>query len=185
MWIAGMIMLGAAIALRACHNRLIGRVNAVLAAFASLRCLLRKKQETLGRLSPILQRHLRGQRPLLLELTELRRRVLSATVADNDRLRLANRMAEVEGQLLAAAAQVPELRTDPDFQAARTALEAAQAQVEAAGRRLNAATDAYNRVLREFPYRIIARTMNLGPRVLLVLPPPAPVATGAGHAGAE
>jgi len=193
-WIAvvGLLLLGGALGLWA-HNRMLGRAEAVDAAWAQVESNLQRRADLLPRLVETVNRYVRHESELLTAVTRERGAALAAADAALAELRLAQQASAEERAALAGRAPThdqleslarreaalgrgvqavlavgesyPELRSADQFLELQAQLEGSENRINVARMAFNDAVRDYNAALVQLPTSLIARSQGLDRRV--------------------
>lgn len=96
----------------------------------------------------------------LTKITALRSRALSATITENQRIKLENQLTQELGNLSIAFEAYPELKADRSFLELQQSLNEIEEQISASRRFYNTAVTDYNNLIEMFPSNILANMLR-------------------------
>jgi LemA protein len=154
----------------ALYNGLVRKKNAIDKAFASIDVMLRKRYDLVPQLVETVRGYMLHEKQVLLDLTELRRQVLSAGVSSNDKVDLDNRINKGLQSIFANVENYPDLKASQNFLNLQGAINETEEQLAAARRFYNAAVNEYHNAIEMFPSSLVASWMKLGHKNYFEIP---------------
>jgi LemA protein len=103
---------------------------------------------------------MRYEQSLLNQLTELRTKVISGTLREQERRMIDSEVEKLMRNILAVAENYPELKASSNFLQLQAALNEVEEQLSAARRAFSASITEYNNAVKTFPTNIVATLMN-------------------------
>jgi LemA protein len=142
------------------YNTLIMRRNRVNYALSSIDALLKKRYDLIPNLVNTVKQYMRYEQSLLNQLTELRTRVITGPLQEQERRMIDLEVEKLMRNILAIAENYPELKASSNFLQLQVALNEVEEQLSAARRALSASITEYNNAVKTFPTNIVAKLMN-------------------------
>jgi len=142
------------------YNTLIMRRNRVNYALSSIDALLKKRYDLIPNLVNTVKQYMRYEQSLLNQLTELRTKVISGTLREQERRMIDSEVEKLMRNILAVAENYPELKASSNFLQLQAALNEVEEQLSAARRAFSASITEYNNAVKTFPTNIVATLMN-------------------------
>ena len=142
------------------YNTLIMRRNRVNYALSSIDALLKKRYDLIPNLVNTVKQYMRYEQSLLNQLTELRTKVITGPLQEQERRMIDLEVEKLMRNILAIAENYPELKASSNFLQLQVALNEVEEQLSAARRALSASITEYNNAVKTFPTNIVAKLMN-------------------------
>lgn len=147
-------------------NSMVGRKNRVQFAFAGIDTMLKKRFDLIPNLISTVERYMKHEREVLLELTTLRALAVSGGQTSTDNLvQLDNKLTSTIRSVFAMAENYPQLRASDNFLQLQGALNETEEQIAASRRAYNAAVTDYNNGCGMFPLSVVANLIGYHPMV--------------------
>ncbi|NLL28492.1 MAG: LemA family protein [Bacteroidales bacterium] len=138
------------------YNKLVRRRNESSNAFASIDAMLKKRYDLIPNMVAAVQKYMEHERSTLNEVTDLRTRVVSGNLNDNEKVMLDNKISKAMGNIMLAVENYPELKASANFEHLQRSLNEVEEQLSASRRAYNAAVTQYNNSVQMFPSNIVA-----------------------------
>jgi len=151
---------GAALIAILMSNTLVGRMNRVVFAFASIDAMLMKRFDLIPNLVAAVDRYMKHEREVLEELTRWRAKSASGTLTSDELVSLDNQVSQALRTLFAQAENYPQLRASENFLSLQGSLNEVEEQIAASRRAYNAAVTDFNNGSEMFPLNVFARMMG-------------------------
>ena len=152
------------------YNSLVRKKNDVENSFASIDAMLKKKYDLIPNLVATVKEYMKHEKTLLTELTELRTKVISGEIAEDDRVELENKIVKNMGGIMVAVENYPDLKANQNFLQLQGSWNEVEEQISASRRAFNAAVTNYNNAVETFPSNIMAGIMSYKRRRLFEIP---------------
>ena len=101
------------------------------------------------------------EKDVLVQLTELRQKVLAANLNTNEKVELDNRINNSLQNIIASFENYPQLKASGNFLHLQRSINETEEQLAASRRFYNAAVNDYHNAIEMFPSNIIASWMGL------------------------
>ena len=148
------------IAVAATYNSLIGRRNQVQNAESSIDVMLKKRYDLIPNLVQTVKQYMEHERELLENITALRSKLLTPSLAKSERNNLESQLTQGLQQLSISVENYPDLKANENFLNLQYNLNEIESQLSASRRAYNAAVLDYNNGLDKFPSNIVAGFFN-------------------------
>ena len=142
------------------YNSLVAKKNQVINVFASTDAILKKRYDLIPNLVSTVKMYVKHERDLLREITEMRTKVLSGRLSDDDKVDLDNKISGVLRGIMVAVENYPDLKANQNFLQLQASLNEVEEQISAARRAYNASVTDYNNALEMFPSNVMASMMK-------------------------
>ena len=149
----------------AMYNGLVGVKHQIDQAWANIDVLLKQRHDELPKLIDVVKGHAGYERQLLEQLTALRARAGSGA-PDAQRLAAENELSRGIGRLLATAEAYPELKASDAYLELQRRISALEEQIAHRREYYNAAVNANNVRMEQFPDALLAGMAGLIARPL-------------------
>ena len=146
-------------------NTMVGRKNRVQFAFSGIDTQLKKRFDLIPNLIATVERYMRHEQQVLLQLTSLRSQAVRGGSETDDLVKLDNQLTSALRSVFALAENYPQLRASENFIQLQGALNETEEQIAAARRAYNAAVTDYNNGCEMFPLSLVARMMGYRTRL--------------------
>jgi len=144
-------------------NTMVGRKNRVQFAFAGMDAMLKKRFDLIPNLVAAVERYMKHEREVLLQLTTIRSRATAGGMEKDDLVQLDNRLTSTLRSVFALAENYPQVRASNNFLQLQGALNDTEEQIAASRRAYNAAVTDYNNGCGMFPLNVVATLMGYRP----------------------
>jgi len=142
------------------YNSLINKKNQVLNAFGGIDAILKKRYDLIPNLISAVKSYMKHEAGVLTEITELRTKVVSGQLSDDEKVDLDNKISKSIGGIMVAVENYPDLKASQNFSQLQAALNEVEEQISAARRAYNAAVTDYNNATEMFPTSFFASLME-------------------------
>lgn len=143
------------------YNRLIEKKNAIDNAYFSMDVMLKKRYDLIPQLVETVKGYMHHEKGVLIQLTELRQKVLTTNLSTNEKVELDNRINNGLQTIVASFENYPQLRASDNFLHLQRSINESEEQLAASRRFYNAAVNDYHNGIEMFPSSIIASGMRL------------------------
>jgi len=143
------------------YNRLIQKKNAIDNAYFSMDVMLRKRYDLIPQLVEIVKSYMSHEKNVLLQLTELRQKVLVGNLNTNEKVELDNKINTTLQNVFASFESYPQLKASENFLKLQGAINETEEQLAASRRFYNAAVNDYHNGIEMFPSSLLASWMGL------------------------
>jgi LemA protein len=150
------------------YNSLIDKKNQVEKAFFSIDVLLKKRCDLIPNLVAVVKNYAQFEQQTLIEITNLRSRLVSGRATGGTRVDLENQISRAIENILVSVEAYPDLQANLNFIQLQESLNEIEEQISAARRFYNTAVTEYNNAVEMFPSNLIAAAMNYRHRRLFV-----------------
>ncbi|MFC4219425.1 LemA family protein [Flagellimonas marina] len=150
-------------------NNLIAKKNKTEEAYSSIDVMLKKRTDLVPRLISTVKGYMAHERETLMEITQLREKIINENPMANDRFHLESQLGMMLGKLQVRAEAYPDLKASENFLQLQAALNEVEEQLSAARRAYNAAVNSFNNALEMFPSNIMAKMMGYSRKTLFVI----------------
>lgn len=150
------------------YNSLIDKKNQVEKAFSSIDVLLKKRCDLIPNLVAVVKNYAQFEQQTLIEITNLRSRLVSGRATGGTRVDLENQISRLIENILVSVEAYPDLQANLNFIQLQESLNEIEEQISAARRFYNTAVTEYNNAVEMFPSNLIAVAMNYRQRRLFV-----------------
>lgn len=150
------------------YNSLIDKKNQVEKAFSSIDVLLKKRCDLIPNLVAVVKNYAQFEQQTLIEITNLRSRLVSGRATGATRVDLENQISRLIENILVSVEAYPDLQANLNFIQLQESLNEIEEQISAARRFYNTAVTEYNNAVEMFPSNLIAAAMNYRQRRLFV-----------------
>lgn len=150
------------------YNSLIDKKNQVEKAFSSIDVLLKKRCDLIPNLVAVVKNYAQFEQQTLIEITNLRSRLVSGRATGGTRVDLENQISRLIENILVSVEAYPDLQANLNFIQLQEFLNEIEEQISAARRFYNTAVTEYNNAVEMFPSNLIAVAMNYRQRRLFV-----------------
>jgi LemA protein len=150
------------------YNNLVGLKHSVTQAWANIDVLLKQRHDELPKLVEVCRQSMHFEQETLERVIRARAQVHAAREAQDVRglSRAEGALQQGLGQLFAVAEAYPDLKTDDTFQHLQARISALEESIADRREFYNAAVNANNVRIEQFPDVLIARLMTFGPAEL-------------------
>ncbi len=145
-------------------NTMIARRNQVDASFSGMDVQLRKRHDLIPNLVNAVKGYMEHEKTVLERVTELRAKIVSSQLSDQQRFSAETQLTDALGRLFAVSENYPQLKASEHFMHLQKTLNEIEEQISAARRAYNASVMDFNNGVEMFPYNIVSRMMNLEKR---------------------
>ncbi len=152
------------------YNSLIRKKNDVENAFASIDVMLKRRYDLIPALVDAVKGYMNYERDLLTEITELRAKVISDNLNNEERVKIENKIRKGLSDILVAVENYPDLKASQNFLKLQGAINETEEQLAASRRAYNAAVTVFNNAVEVFPSNIMASMMNYQRKTLFDIP---------------
>ena len=142
------------------YNSLINKKNQVQNAFGGIDALLKKRYDLIPNLISAVKTYMKHEAGVLTEITELRTKVVSGQLSDDEKVNLDNKISKSIGGIMVAVENYPDLKASRNFTQLQAALNEVEEQISAARRAYNASVTDYNNATEMFPTSFFASLMG-------------------------
>ena len=143
------------------YNSLIEKKNAIDNAYFSMDVMLKKRYDLIPQLVETVKGYMHHEKDLLIQLTELRQKVLTGNLDTNEKVELDNRINMGLQNIFASFENYPQLKASDNFLLLQRSINETEEQLAASRRFYNAAVNDYHNAIEMFPSNIIASWMGL------------------------
>lgn len=143
------------------YNSLIQKQNAIDNAYFSMDVMLKKRYDLIPQLVETVKGYMHHEKDVLVQLTELRQKVLAANLNTNEKVELDNRINNSLQNIIASFENYPQLKASGNFLHLQRSINETEEQLAASRRFYNAAVNDYHNAIEMFPSNIIASWMGL------------------------
>src|SRR6187401_2059927 len=143
------------------YNNLIQKKNAIDNAYFSMDVMLKKRYDLIPQLVETVRGYMTHEKDVLIQLTELRQKVIVENLNTNDKVELDNKINAVLQNIFASFENYPQLKASENFLKLQGAINEAEEQLPASRRFYNAAVNDYHNGTEKFPSSLIASWMGL------------------------
>jgi len=143
------------------YNNLIQKKNAIDNAYFSMDVMLKKRYDLIPQLVETVKGYMTHEKDVLIQLTELRQKVIVENLNTNDKVELDNKINSVLENVFASFENYPQLKASENFLKLQGAINEAEEQLAASRRFYNAAVNDYHNGIEMFPSSLVASWMGL------------------------
>ena len=143
------------------YNNLIQKKNAIDNAYFSMDVMLKKRYDLIPQLVETVKGYMTHEKEVLMQLTELRQKVIVENLTTNDKVELDNKINAVLQNVFASFENYPQLKASENFLKLQGAINEAEEQLAASRRFYNAAVNDYHNGIEMFPSSLVASWMGL------------------------
>ena len=143
------------------YNNLIQKKNAIDNAYFSMDVMLKKRYDLIPQLVETVRGYMTHEKDVLIQLTELRQKVIVENLNTNDKVELDNKINTVLQNVFASFENYPQLKASDNFLNLQGAINEAEEQLAASRRFYNAAVNDYHNSIEMFPSSLVASWMGL------------------------
>ena len=143
------------------YNNLIQKKNAIDNAYFSMDVMLKKRYDLIPQLVETVRGYMTHEKDVLMQLTELRQKVIVENLNTNDKVELDNKINSVLQNVFASFENYPQLKASENFLKLQGAINEAEEQLAASRRFYNAAVNEYHNGIEMFPSSLVASWMGL------------------------
>jgi len=143
------------------YNQLIQKKNAIDNAFFSMDVMLKKRYDLIPQLVNTVRGYMQHEKDVLLQLTELRQKVLTPNLSTNEKVELDNKINTGLQNIVARFENYPQLKASDNFLHLQRSINETEEQLAASRRFYNAAVNDYHNAIEMFPTSIMASWMGL------------------------
>jgi len=152
------------------YNRMITLKHRVENAWAQIDTQLKRRYDLIPNLVETVKGYTAHEKEIFEKVTELRYKAMSAgNISDASQAN--NELTQALRSLFAIAEAYPELKANENFLSLQEELSNTENKIAFARQFYNDTVLEYNRALEMFPTNILAKWMNLTPRVYYQIPP--------------
>lgn len=143
------------------YNSLIQKKNAIDNAYFSMDVMLKKRYDLIPQLVETVKGYMNHEKEVLVQLTELRQKVLVENLNTNEKVELDNRINTALQNVFASFENYPQLKASENFLRLQGAINETEEQLAASRRFYNAAVNDYHNGIEMFPSSLVATSMGL------------------------
>ena len=143
------------------YNSLIQKKNAIDNAYFSMDVMLKKRYDLIPQLVETVKGYMNHEKEALVQLTELRQKVLVENLNTNEKVELDNRINTALQNVFASFENYPQLKASENFLKLQGAINETEEQLAASRRFYNAAVNDYHNGIEMFPSSLVASSMGL------------------------
>ena len=143
------------------YNSLIQKKNAIENAFFSMDVMLKKRYDLIPQLVETVKGYMQHEKETLVQLIELRQRILSPDIRTDQKVEIDNKINETLQQLSLNFENYPQLKASENFLHLQRSMNETEEQLAASRRFYNAAVNDYHNSIEMFPSNIVASWMGL------------------------
>ena len=143
------------------YNNLIQKKNAIDNAYFSMDVMLKKRYDLIPQLVDTVKGYMHHEKDVLIQLTELRQKALTANLDTNEKVELDNRINSGLQNIVAGFENYPQLKASDNFLHLQRSINETEEQLAASRRFYNAAVNDYHNGIEMFPANIVASWMGL------------------------
>jgi len=143
------------------YNNLRQKKNAIDNAYFSMDVMLKKRYDLIPQLVETIRGYMTHEKDVLIQLTELRQKVIVENLNTNDKVGLDNKINAVLQNVFASFENYPQLKASENFLKLQGAINEAEEQLAASRRFYNAAVNDYHNGIEMFPSSLVASWMGL------------------------
>jgi LemA protein len=143
------------------YNNLIQKKNAIDNAYFSMDVMLKKRYDLIPQLVETVRGYMTHEKDVLIQLTELRQKVMVENLHTNDKVELDNKINAALQNVFASFENYPQLKASENFLKLQGAINEAEEQLAASRRFYNAAVNDYHNGIEMFPSSLVASWMGL------------------------
>ena len=143
------------------YNNLIQKKNAIDNAYFSMDVMLKKRYDLIPQLVETVRGYMTHEKDVLMQLTELRQKVIVENLNTNDKVELDNKINSGLQNVFASFENYPQLKASENFLKLQGAINEAEEQLAASRRFYNAAVNDYHNGIEMFPSSLVASWMGL------------------------
>ena len=143
------------------YNGLIQKKNAIDNAYFSMDVMLKKRYDLIPQLVETVKGYMNHEKEVLIQLTELRQKVLIENLNTNERVELDNKINTALQSVFASFEDYPQLKSSENFLKLQGAINETEEQLAASRRFYNAAVNDYHNGIEMFPSSLVASWMGL------------------------
>ena len=143
------------------YNNLIQKKNAIDNAYFSMDVMLKKRYDLIPQLVETVRGYMTHEKEVLIQLTELRQKVIVENLNTNAKVELDNKINAVLQNVFASFENYPQLKASENFLKLQGAINEAEEQLAASRRFYNAAVNDYHNGIEMFPSSLVASWMGL------------------------
>ena len=143
------------------YNSLIQKKNAIDNAFFSMDVMLRKRYDLIPQLVDTVKGYMQHERETLIELTEMRQRLVTGKLTTNERVELDNKINDTLQTVFISFENYPQLKASDNFLHLQRSINETEEQLASSRRFYNAAVNDYHNAIEMFPTSLMASWMGL------------------------
>ena len=143
------------------YNSLIQKKNAIDNAYFSMDVMLKKRYDLIPQLVETVKGYMNHEKEVLVQLTELRQKVLVENLNTNEKVELDNKINTALQNVFASFENYPQLKASENFLKLQGAINETEEQLAASRRFYNAAVNDYHNGIEMFPSSLVATSMGL------------------------
>ena len=151
------------------YNNLIQKKNAIDNAYFSMDVMLKKRYDLIPQLVETVKGYMNHEKEVLVQLTELRQKVLVENLNTNDKVELDNKINTALLSVFVSFENYPQLKASENFLKLQGAINETEEQLAASRRFYNAAVNDYHNGIEMFPSSLIASWMGLKHKTFFTL----------------
>lgn len=142
------------------YNALIARKNDVMKSFGLIDVLLKKRFDLIPNLVETVKEYMGFEKGLLTDVTELRAKAMAGGFGDNERIGIENQLTQKLGNIMVAAENYPDLKTNQGFMQLQATWKDLEDQIASARQSYNISVTSYNNTVEMFPTNLMATMMD-------------------------
>jgi len=142
------------------YNALIARKNDVMKSFGLIDVLLKKRFDLIPNLVETVKEYMGFEKGLLTDVTELRAKAMTGGFGDNERIGIENQLTQKLGNIMVAAENYPDLKTNQGFMQLQSTWKDLEDQIAIARQAYNISVTSYNNTVEMFPTNLMATMMD-------------------------
>jgi LemA protein len=143
------------------YNTLIQKRNAIENAFFSMDVMLKKRYDLIPQLVDTVKGYMQHEKETLVQLTELRQKVISPGIPTNEKVEIDNKINDALQRLSINLESYPQLKASENFLHLQRSMNETEEQLAASRRFYNAAVNDYHNAIEMFPSNMVASWMGL------------------------
>lgn len=142
------------------YNSMIGKLNQVENAQASVDAILKKRHDLIPKLVDSVKEYMGYEAPTIKDVVELRNQVKSQEGLNQDRIQKEDQISRDLEKIQVQVEDYPDLKASENFVQLQQSLNEVEEELAAARRFLNSAVKNYHDSIQMFPHRIIAGMLS-------------------------
>ena len=143
------------------YNSLIQKKNAIDNAYFSMDVMLKKRYDLIPQLVETVKGYMHHEKDLLMQLTEMRQKLMAGNLNTNDKVELDNKINSALQNIFVSFENYPQLKASENFLKLQGAINETEEQLAASRRFFNAAVNDYHNSIEMFPSSMVASWMGL------------------------
>ena len=143
------------------YNSLIQKKNAIDNAFFSMDVMLKKRYDLIPQLVDTVKGYMQHERETLIQLTDMRQRLITGNLDTNERVDIDNRINDALHRVFISFENYPQLKASENFLHLQRSINETEEQLASSRRFYNAAVNEYHNAIEMFPTSLMALWMGL------------------------